>query len=294
MTLVVLLGATAGAGAALLLSAASPRPVALAAALDRLHRPRPRSVAGPTSSVTRLLGSSWAGTAAGRRLTSAVGADLRLVGHTPEEHLARLVTVTLMGVLWAPAAAALMRVGGVAVPVVLPVWVSLVLGVVAFFVPSVSVRADAARRRRSFRHALSSFLDVLAVSLAGGKGVEGALVDAANAGQGWAFAELRRALLEASLRGETPWAGLDRLGVELEVPELRELAATAALAGDEGARVRTSIAAKARALRLRGLTDIEAAAQSASERMSLPVVLLMVGFVAFLGYPAVVQVLTGL
>ena len=34
--------------------------------------------------------------------------------------------------------------------------------------------------------------------------------------------------------------------------------------------------------------------QSASERMSLPVVLLMTGFIVFLGYPAVAQVINGL
>ena len=45
---------------------------------------------------------------------------------------------------------------------------------------------------------------------------------------------------------------------------------------------------------MRGLADAESVAQAASERMSLPIVLLMVGFVIFLGYPAVNQVLTGL
>jgi len=55
-----------------------------------------------------------------------------------------------------------------------------------------------------------------------------------------------------------------------------------------------SIAAKARSIRTRGLADAEGAAQAASERMSLPVVLLMTGFIVFLGYPAVAQVLTGL
>jgi len=94
--------------------------------------------------------------------------------------------------------------------------------------------------------------------------------------------------------GEPPWAGLDRLGSELQINELRELAASVALAGDEGARVRGSIAAKARSIRIRGLADAESVAQAASERMSLPIVLLMVGFVIFLGYPAVNQVLTGL
>jgi tight adherence protein C len=152
----------------------------------------------------------------------------------------------------------------------------------------------AAERRRTFRHAFSAFLDIVSISLAGGRGVDSALHDGASAGRGWAFSELRRALLEARLAGETPWAGLDRLGSELAVSELSELAASAALAGSEGARVRSSLAAKARAIRQRSLAESEAAAQSASERMSLPIVLLMVGFIVFLVYPAIDRVLTGI
>jgi len=158
----------------------------------------------------------------------------------------------------------------------------------------VLLKAKADDRRRSFRHAFSSFLDIVSISLAGGRGVESALHDGAEAGQGWAFDLLQRALLEARLQGVTPWKGLGRLGEELAIAELGELAASAALAGDEGARVRASLAAKSRALRLRGLADIEAAAQSATERMTLPVVLLMFGFIVFLIYPAVVQVLHGI
>ncbi len=109
-----------------------------------------------------------------------------------------------------------------------------------------------------------------------------------------AFAELRQALTDARLRGEPSWNGLAHLGEAIGVGELQELAASAGLAGDEGARVRVSIAAKARAIRMRGLADAEGAAQSASERMSLPVVLLMTGFIVFLGYPAIAAVLNGL
>src|SRR5207302_3044763 len=126
------------------------------------------------------------------------------------------------------------------------------------------------------------------------RGVDSALRDGANAGEGWPFDELRRALLESELHGESPWTGLNRLGEDIAVPELGELAASAALAGSEGARVRASLAARARSLRLRGLSEIEAAAQSASERMSLPIVALMVGFIVFLAYPAIDQVLNGL
>jgi Flp pilus assembly protein TadB len=189
---------------------------------------------------------------------------------------------------------AVMRLGGVDVGFALPLWLSIGLAPVGFLYPSLALRSKAAERRRSFRHAFSAFLDVVSISLAGGRGVESALYDAAESGQGWAFAELRRALLEARLLGETPWRGMARLGQLLAVPELGELAASASLAGEEGARVRNSLAAKAKSLRLRGLTDIEAAAQSASERMSLPIVALMLGFIVFIAYPAVDKVLNGL
>ncbi len=168
------------------------------------------------------------------------------------------------------------------------------MAVAGFFLPALELRSQAAERRRSFRHALGCFLDLVAVRLAGGAGVESSLSDSAASGHGWAFAELRQALAEARLMGEPPWAGLARLGDDLDVSELRELAASAALAGDEGARVRASISAKAKALRVRGLADAEGAAQAASERMSLPIVLLLVGFIVFLGYPAINQVLYGL
>jgi Flp pilus assembly protein TadB len=106
--------------------------------------------------------------------------------------------------------------------------------------------------------------------------------------------ELQRALSGARLAGAPPWQGFERLGQELQVPEVSELAASMALAGDEGARFRASLAAKARAMRTRALSDAERSAQAASERMSLPIVVLMAGFVVFLGYPAVMRVVQGI
>jgi len=78
------------------------------------------------------------------------------------------------------------------------------------------------------------------------------------------------------------------------VAELTELAASLTLAGTEGAKVRASLAAKATSLRNRQLADAETTAQAATERMSLPLVLLFAGFLLLIGYPAVVHVLTGI
>ena len=58
--------------------------------------------------------------------------------------------------------------------------------------------------------------------------------------------------------------------------------------------MRASLAAKGASLRAHELAEAETAAQAATERMSLPVVLLFAGFLAFVGYPAVEHVLTGL
>ena len=294
MTAALILGVAAGLGVVLVATGLVPARLSLGEALGRLDSPP--QVRAEQSDVwwVRILGVPLVDTSAGRLATRSVRQDLRVVGRSPEEHVARHVLMLTVGLLWAPATFGLMALGGVDVSFVLPVWVSLVFGLVALVIPTLAVRAEAAERRRSFRHALGCFLDLVAVRLAGGAGVDSALAGSAAAGDGWAFAEIRQALTEARLRGEPSWNGLAALGDAIGVTELQELAASAGLAGDEGARVRVSIAAKARSIRMRGLADAEGAAQSASERMSLPVVLLMTGFIVFLGYPAVAQVINGL
>jgi Flp pilus assembly protein TadB len=293
MTGAILWGALAGCGVMLVATGCFPARMALSDALGRLDAPAP--TAEPSGGWwVRVVGAPLVDTGLGRAVTRPVSRDLRVIGRTPAEHVARHVLLFVVALLWAPATFALMALGGIHVPWVLPLWVSLVLASVVLVVPTLAVRAEAAERRRSFRHALGCFLDLVAVRLAGGAGVDSALAGSADAGDGWAFAEIRQALVGARLRGEPSWNGLAVLGDAIGVPELQELAASAALAGDEGARVRASIAAKARSIRMRGLADAEGAAQSASERMSLPVVLLMTGFIVFLGYPAVAQVLNGL
>ena len=223
-----------------------------------------------------------------------VDRDLAVLGRSRETHLAEKVTLALVGLLLVPATTAVLALGGAHLPLPVPLWGSIVCGAVAFWIPDLGIHAEAQERRRDFRHALGAFLDLVVVALAGGGGVETALEDAVSIGNGWAFDHLRHALERARLARETPWAALARVGDELGVPELAELAATVALAGTEGAKVRASLSAKAVSLRVHELTEAETSAQAATERMSLPVVLLFAGFLVFVGYPAVEHVLTGL
>jgi Flp pilus assembly protein TadB len=241
----------------------------------------------PIAELLSRHGAAWLVIARVRR-------DLAVLERSPERHLAEKVTLALVGLLLVPATSALLLLAGVHLSLAVPLWAALIFALAGFVLPDLGIHSEANRRRRDFRHALSSFLDLVVVALAGGGGVETALADASSIGGGWAFAYLRRSLDDARLARETPWAALGRLGHELGVPELSELAASVALAGTEGAKVRASLGAKAVSLRTHELAEAETAEQAASERMSLPVVLLFAGFLVFIGFPAIERVLTGL
>ena len=295
MIVPLLLGALVGLGAVASWRLLFPSPPPLQAAIDRLQR-RNQLVrithADQTDGISEFLGRT-VGASLGRIMRNlglrvdSLEPDLRLVGRSLDQHLAQKVVLAFFGFALPAVVAAVWTVGGFSVPLTFPTGVGLVLGVFFFFAPDISLRSETEERRKAFKQALGSFLDLVVISLAGGTGVESALRDAAGVGRGWAFAQLRNALEVTALTGETPWAALARLGEEVGVTELVELSATVSLAGTEGARVRDSLAVKAASLRDHALAEAEAEAQSTTEKMALPVVLLFLGFLILIGYPAV-------
>lgn len=220
--------------------------------------------------------------------------DLVVLGRPIGTHLAEKTSFALTGLVLPVLILVPLAVLGVPMEWQLPAIAGPVLAAISFVLPDLRARAEATRRRTELRHALSAFLDLVWITLAGGAGVDSALTHSATVGHGWAFTHLQRALSAAHLTRTTPWAALRQLGDELAIPELVELAASVSLAGTEGAKVRTSLASKAAALRTRQLTDAEAQAHSATERMSLPVICLFLGFLIYVSYPALTQVITGL
>jgi Flp pilus assembly protein TadB len=220
--------------------------------------------------------------------------DLRVLGRGADTHLAIKVVVSCTGLIAPLLLEGLLALADLAVSVEVPLIAALGLAAAGFVAPDLEVRTKAARARADFRGALSAFLDLVWITLAGGAGVEVALLAAAEVGRGPAFTQLRRALNAAQLTRTTPWSTLRRLGEELDITELTELAASISLAGTEGAKIRASLAAKAKALRTHLVADAEADAQAATERMALPVTLLFLGFLGFIACPAVTQVLNGL
>lgn len=302
MIVALLLGGLVGLGAIASWRLLFPSPPPLQAAIDRLQR-RNQLVrithADHADGVSEFLGRT-VGASLGRFMRNlglrldSLEPDLRLAGRTLDQHLAQKVMLAFFGLALPSILAIVWTVAGLSVPLTFPAAGGVVLGVFFFFAPDISLRSETEERRKTFKRALGSFLDLVVISLAGGSGVESALRDAASVGRGWAFAQLRNALDVTALTGETPWAALARLGEEVGVTELVELSASVSLAGTEGARVRDSLAVKAESLRDHALAEADAEAQSTTEKMALPVVLLFLGFLVLIGYPAVDAVITNL
>lgn len=217
-------------------------------------------------------------------------ADLRIVGRTPEEQAARVAAFMLFPFLLGPWIAFIGWITGVSFPPIVPGLVCLGGAALGVVLPFLVLKAEAEERRKSFAYALSGWCDVVVMNLASGRGVEQSMETAAAAGNGWPFAELRGALRAGYVRGEPPWEALAVLGEQLRINDLDELASTVQMAGEEGAAVRESVAAKAQTIRQRITADNEAEAASKTERMTLPSVLLAVGFLIFLAYPALAAI----
>jgi tight adherence protein C len=282
MTTLIVLGAGLGLGMPALATRLRELTVAAAPPADDV-RGAPRGLRA-TVAFLRAVGLP----------APATARDLALLERPIHDYLTEKVALALGGLLTPAIVAVALQLLGADLGIQLPAAAAIVGATTGFLLPDHRTRRHAARRRNDFRHALSAFLDLVVISLAGGAGVDSALAGAANVGHGWAFARIQRALADARLTRTTPWNTLQTLGRDLDIAELTELAASVSLAGTEGAKVRQSLHAKASALRTRQLTDAEGNAAADTERMSLPVMALFLGFLAFITYPAIGQVLNGL
>jgi tight adherence protein C len=289
----VVLGAGIGIGVLLCVRALAPRPVPLDTVLAGLARPG-RAITDDQPSESSDTDS--AGRIA-RRAVETVGIDvdrnrrdLELVGRTPERHALDKVLGGLAGLLVPNLVGIALVTLGIGPPLGLVAVLSLATAGLGFVMPDLLLRDEAEKRRRAFRHALSSYLDLVNVLLAGGAGIETALYAAADAGDGWGYQTIRNALRRARLTGQSPWDTFAGLANDLGINELAELAANVSLAGSHGARIRVSLAAKADTLRGHQVAETESAAEAATERMTVPVAVLLLGFLLFIAYPAVSQI----
>ena len=287
------LGAMLGGGLILLAASLRTRPVPLVDVLDVLNGPAGLAASDQTNragiSIRQQLGEI-AAKVTGQ--SDVMRRDLSVLGRTHEEHALAKVTAPALAILSCYMVWAATLMVGAAIP---PIWATLAalcFAGVAFMTPDLLLRRRAHERRVEFRHALSAYLDLVTIILAGGGGITTALQTAADAGGGWAFEEFRHALDYARLSNRAPWAQFADLADKFDIPELTDLTSAADLAGDEGSKIADSIAIKAAVLRSRLGAEVESEAESLTERMVVPVFGLLIAMFLFIGFGVASELLT--
>jgi len=219
--------------------------------------------------------------------------DLALTGQQLPQVMGRKLVLAVAGFLLALLTLVVgVQLGaGVSLPLGSPLVVALATAGLFYVLPNLEAKQQAAGRREDFRRALGAYLDLVALEMAGAAAPAQALTSAARVGAGWPMALLRDTIYRAARSGGNRWAALSELGERIGVPELRDLGALVQLVEHDGARVRMTLSARAATMRRRELADAEGKAAERDVSMSIAQLVIVGGFVVFLGYPAVVNVL---
>lgn len=295
LQLLMLGGALIGAAGGLLLWRLMPSEPRLDDVLERLSpvttAARSRQAAATPSRVERL--GQWGLKSMPASVwTTTPTRELRLLQIPPARYHGEKVAFALGGLLLGPLAGAFLTLLGYSVPVTIPVLGSIALAVGGFFLPDYNVRDDAKKARREFSRALSSYLDLVALERASGSGPRQALEVAAEVGDSWVFQRLGEELARTRWSGVTPWESLTELSTELGLSELADLADIMRLSGEDGAQVWSNLRARSASMRTAMLNAEKAHSAEISERMTLPMSMLGMVFLAILITPALLRVVT--
>ncbi|MDN3024803.1 type II secretion system F family protein [Streptomyces sp. S.PB5] len=301
VTMPVVVGAVIGLGIYVLVRALMPTKRSAVSQVARIDAMRARGTAyeSPRAAADKgRLGSLRADV--GQRVAEfylqqgweqrSLRADLAVLDRSWEKFLATKVLLATAGLFFGPFLFAIVWTLALADSPIIPVWLALLFAALFFFLPDLEVRRDAADKRRDLRRVIGAYLDLVSMSLAGGRGLPEALMAAADVSDGWANQRIRNALADARITGISQWQALGQLGEELGVEELKDLSASLALVADDGAKVRESLASRAETMRHREMAEIEGSAGEKSQSMLVAQLLLCAGFLVFLIYPAAMRV----
>ena len=276
---VIVAGVLGGLGIFVVVRELAPAPARLDAALARLDSAAPP---GRRASVPLRLARHVSAELPWLPVPSA---DLALLGQDRDAWIASKIICGLIGLAVPAGVAELVLFSGGGLSWQVPAIASLACGAGLFFAPDLVTRVNAAERRTDFRHALTSYLDLVALERGAGAGPTEALEAAADIGGGWAFGRISAALDAARRAGDAPWTALARLARETGVSELGDLADIAEVAGHEGAKILDTLAARAASMRGQAQAAERAKAGARSTTMVIPIALLGVGFLVLLIFP---------
>ncbi|MEU3296682.1 type II secretion system F family protein [Streptomyces longwoodensis] len=217
--------------------------------------------------------------------------QLELVGRSPAAHLGRKLALALYGLLLPVLCVSLANLAGYPFPFAIPAITGIGLAAVFWLLPDLQLKQQAVEAREDFRYAVKAYLRLVQLERAADAAPTQALKRAAEVGEGWVFAKIRDTLIRADLEGISPWEALKRLSGEIDVPELGAPADIIAIAGEEGAAVGDTLGAQAKSLSGALVTSAKAKANMASEKMVMPVAMLVLIMTVYIGYPALSRIM---
>lgn len=225
-------------------------------------------------------------------------------GHVPAQDLAVLrmprhrfygekVTSAALGLIGPPVLAAGALVAGYPLPFAVPLLGSIGLAVALFFLPNLTIAEKARRERSLLLAAVTAYVDLVALERRAGSGPRQAMEHAAQVGDCWLFTRIEQTLARTGWSGEAPWAALHGLADELGIPALHDVADIMRLSGEEGAQVAAHLASRAQEMREASLAQEITEANQVSERMTVPMTLLVFVFTALLITPPLMRIFLG-
>lgn len=289
MIVILMIGMGFGFGAWLLINAfISPAPTSMASAIATLQSERQIQVGEDADFKERIAGRlvqrRWVD-----ELLSAVRSDIGVSGQTEASFVAdfvlRIAGFAGVGFLFGLYATTVgLSDNRPFFLVVVPTVMGLIVGVATVQ----ELRKTAKRRRDEFLEAMVSFMSFIRMA-SGFSTLEAATVTAVQAGAGWPFEALEAAIDDSVRRREDVWFGLERLGRQYDVRELRELSAALKRGKTEGATMMQSLASRSKSLQDKLLNLELARANRLTEVLTIPLMGIAVSFVVFIGLPAVRQ-----
>jgi Flp pilus assembly protein TadB len=153
-----------------------------------------------------------------------------------------------------------------------------------WFLTNMDLHDKAEKRRKQFTQILTSYTELVALSRKAGNSTRAALFNASQVGPSWVFVWIQEELDKADLNGTPVGQALGDLAHRIDVKALSELADIMELA-KEG-NVYESLRARARSSRAAILYEEKAEANSAVERIAIPLSVMVVIYMIGIGAPA--------
>jgi Flp pilus assembly protein TadB len=216
--------------------------------------------------------------------------ELTLLGRSTGQYWTSVGLSALVGFAAPAVLSALFLAGGLPIPFVIPVAVTLGLAALAALAAHYDVIAKAAKARYEFRRAVCSYLDLVGLELAAGHGPVAALERAGTGIDGWVFERLRETLLRAQLQLHQPWDELRELARTIDVPELGDVGDIVQAAGADGAVVHETLLARAESLRDQIRVEALARAKAVTTKLDIPGAALLLVLAVFIIYPLMARI----